>query len=69
MAEAVRRAAGRVALEASGGIEVVRVGELARRTGVDRISLGAITRSARWSDVSMDMEPLKPPGGATPAVS
>jgi nicotinate-nucleotide pyrophosphorylase (carboxylating) len=55
MAEAVRRARGRAELEASGGIAPEAAGTIARRTGVDRISLGALTRAAAWADVSMDL--------------
>jgi nicotinate-nucleotide pyrophosphorylase (carboxylating) len=62
MAEAARRAAGRADLEASGGIDPTSAGDLARATGVTRISLGALTRAAPWADVSMDLEPL---GGGT----
>ena len=58
MAEAVRQVAGRAELEASGGIEPSEVGALARATGVDRISVGALTRSAPWAEVSMDLEIL-----------
>lgn len=55
MAEAVRRSRGRAALEASGGIRPDTVADIARATGVDRISLGALTRSAPWAEVSMDL--------------
>jgi nicotinate-nucleotide pyrophosphorylase (carboxylating) len=40
--------------EASGGITVDNIGEYAR-TGVDVISLGALTRDAKWLDFSLDM--------------
>ncbi len=40
------------ALEASGGINLDSVREVAE-TGVDRISVGALTHSAPWLDVSM----------------
>ena len=40
-------------LEASGGIRLENVGEVAA-TGVDRISVGALTHSARWLDVSLE---------------
>jgi nicotinate-nucleotide pyrophosphorylase (carboxylating) len=43
----------RVRLEASGGINLENVAEVAR-TGVDRISLGTLTHGARWVDVGLD---------------
>jgi len=43
----------RVQLEASGGIELTTIGEVAR-TGVERISVGALTHSAKWFDVGLD---------------
>jgi nicotinate-nucleotide pyrophosphorylase (carboxylating) len=51
----VRRARGRALLEASGGITLERVGELAR-AGVDVISVGALTHSVRASDIGLDFE-------------
>ena len=48
----VERTAGRVPLEASGGITLENVREVAE-TGVDRISIGAITHSVRALDISM----------------
>ncbi len=52
LTEAVRRNAGRCRLEASGGMRLERVAAVAA-TGVDRISVGALTHSARWADVHM----------------
>jgi len=52
MRRAVERAAGRVPLEASGGITLQNVREVAE-TGVDRISVGALTHSATAMDISM----------------
>ncbi len=52
MRRAVERTAGRVPLEASGGITLQNVREVAE-TGVDRISIGAITHSVRAMDISM----------------
>ena len=49
---AVERAAGRVSLEASGGITLENVREVAE-TGVDRISIGALTHSVKALDISM----------------
>jgi nicotinate-nucleotide pyrophosphorylase (carboxylating) len=56
--EAVRRAGGRVTLEASGGISLDNVKEVAE-TGVDLISVGALTHSARAVDISMEVDPVR----------
>jgi nicotinate-nucleotide pyrophosphorylase (carboxylating) len=56
LAEAVRRRDARapyVRLEASGGVTLATVAALAR-TGVDRISVGALTHSAPALDLGMD---------------
>lgn len=50
--EAVERTNGRVPLEASGGITLEAVREVAE-TGVDRISIGALTHSVTALDISM----------------
>ena len=50
--EAVARTAGRVLLEASGGITLENVREYAE-AGVDRISIGALTHSVKALDISM----------------
>lgn len=52
MREAVRRAAGHIPLEASGGVELAYVREIAE-TGVDCISVGALTKHVRAIDFSM----------------
>jgi nicotinate-nucleotide pyrophosphorylase len=52
MREAVARVAGAVPLEASGGITIDNVRAIAE-TGVDRISVGALTHSATALDISM----------------
>lgn len=52
MAAAVVRVAGAVPLEASGGITLENVREIAE-TGVDRISIGALTHSVTALDISM----------------
>ena len=44
-----------VQLEASGGITLANVREIAG-SGVDRISVGALTHSAPWFDVALDWE-------------
>jgi nicotinate-nucleotide pyrophosphorylase (carboxylating) len=51
--EAVRRTRGRALLEASGGITLERIAELAR-AGVDAISIGALTHSTPAADVALD---------------
>jgi nicotinate-nucleotide pyrophosphorylase (carboxylating) len=56
MAEAVALRNGqapRVLLEASGGVNLANVAEIAR-TGVDRISIGALTHSAPVLDLALD---------------
>jgi nicotinate-nucleotide pyrophosphorylase (carboxylating) len=55
--EAVRNARGRVTLEASGGISLDNVAAYAT-TGVDLISVGALTHSARALDIALDLQPL-----------
>jgi len=54
VAEAVRRTAGRAVLEVSGGVTLASVPAYAA-TGVDRISVGALTHSAPALDVSMEV--------------
>ena len=54
MAAAVKVAAGRAVLEASGGITLETVRAIAE-TGVDIISVGALTHSARALNVGLDM--------------
>jgi nicotinate-nucleotide pyrophosphorylase (carboxylating) len=53
MREAVALAAGRVPLEASGNMSLDRVRAVAE-TGIDFISVGALTHSARAVDISLD---------------
>jgi len=55
MAKAVIQTAGRAELEASGGIRTERIPEIAR-TGVDRISMGALTHTVLPADLGLDME-------------
>lgn len=52
MREAVRWTAGRARLEASGGITLDNVRAIAE-TGVDRISIGALTKDVTAADLSM----------------
>lgn len=54
MCQAVRIAAGRVPLEASGGVTLERATEVAA-TGVDCISVGALTHSPAALDISMEL--------------
>jgi nicotinate-nucleotide pyrophosphorylase (carboxylating) len=54
--EAVALAAGRVRLEASGGITLETVRAIAE-TGVDAISIGALTHSVRALDISLEVHP------------
>ncbi|QYF88228.1 carboxylating nicotinate-nucleotide diphosphorylase [Brevundimonas sp. PAMC22021] len=51
--EAVRRTAGSVVLEASGGVDLTTVRDIAE-TGVDVISVGALTHSAPVLDIGLD---------------
>ncbi len=55
MSEAVRRSAGRAMLEASGGITLETLRAVAE-TGVDLISVGALTHSSRALDISLEFE-------------
>ncbi|MGI6368295.1 MAG: quinolinate synthase NadA [Anaerolineae bacterium] len=54
MRRAVVQVAGRVELEASGGVTLPRVAEIAA-TGVDFISVGALTHSVKALDISLDL--------------
>ncbi len=55
--EAVKRNAGRAVLEISGGVNLQTVRALAE-TGVDRISIGALTKDVKATDFSMRFEAL-----------
>jgi nicotinate-nucleotide pyrophosphorylase (carboxylating) len=59
MRRAVAMTEGRVLLEASGGVTLQTIGEIAA-TGVDLISVGALTHSAPALDISLDFD-LTPP--------
>ena len=52
MSEAVKITAGRAELEASGGVTLETVREIAE-TGVDRISIGGLTKDVKAIDLSM----------------
>jgi len=54
--EAVRIVAGRIPLEVSGGINLENINEIAR-TGIDFISVGALTHSVRAVDLSLELLP------------
>lgn len=54
--EAVRLTDRKVVLEASGGINLETIEEVAK-TGVDLISVGALTHSARAADLSLEISP------------
>jgi len=54
MAAAVERAGGRVLLEASGNMTLERLPRVAA-TGVDFVSMGALTHSARAVDISLEL--------------
>lgn len=62
---AVALARGRVQTEASGGVTLENVRAIAE-TGVDFISVGALTHSARAVDIAFDFEDL-PPANPPPA--
>jgi nicotinate-nucleotide pyrophosphorylase (carboxylating) len=53
---AVQKCKGRVQTEASGGVTLASVRSVAE-TGVDFISVGALTHSARAVDIALDFEP------------
>lgn len=56
--EAVARVAGRASLEASGGIDLDSLAAVAH-TGIEWVSLGAITHSAPALDLSLELTPLR----------
>ena len=58
MRTAVRETAGRIPLEASGNVGLDNVEQIAS-TGVQYVSTGAITHSARAVDISMLIEPVE----------
>jgi nicotinate-nucleotide pyrophosphorylase (carboxylating) len=55
LTEAVKLANGRVVLEASGGVTLDSIAKIAR-TGVDYVSVGALTHSAPNFDVALDID-------------
>jgi nicotinate-nucleotide pyrophosphorylase (carboxylating) len=54
--EGVNLVAGRALIEASGGVSLQNVRDIAA-TGVDVISVGALTHSVRALDLGLDIEP------------
>jgi nicotinate-nucleotide pyrophosphorylase (carboxylating) len=52
MRDAVKLTAGRAVLEVSGGVNTETVRTIAE-TGVDRVSIGALTKDVRATDFSM----------------
>jgi nicotinate-nucleotide pyrophosphorylase (carboxylating) len=57
---AVALVAGRVPLEASGGVTAENLAEIAA-TGVDYVAMGQLTHSARAVDLSLKLEPVGEP--------
>jgi nicotinate-nucleotide pyrophosphorylase (carboxylating) len=57
MREAVERIAGRAIVEASGGVTEENIVDIAK-TGVDFISIGALTHSVKSLDISLDIVAL-----------
>ena len=62
IAAAVRRVGGRIPCEASGNMTLERVREVAE-TGVDLISVGALTHSVAAADISLNVEQVVGGGG------
>jgi len=59
ISEAVRRCEGRARLEASGGVTLTTIRAIAE-TGVDAISVGALTHSVRALDIALEVQPSQP---------
>jgi nicotinate-nucleotide pyrophosphorylase (carboxylating) len=57
MREAVEKIAGRALIEASGGVTEETIVDIAK-TGVDYISIGALTHSIRSLDISLDIQAM-----------
>ena len=62
LSAAVRRVGGRIPCEASGNMTLERVREVAG-TGVDLISVGALTHSVEAADISLNVEQVVGGGG------
>ena len=63
--QAVERVQGRFILEASGGLTLDRLSEVAA-SGVDLISLGALTHSVKNFDVALDVVESRKPVASLP---
>jgi nicotinate-nucleotide pyrophosphorylase (carboxylating) len=63
-AETRDRYAPRLQLEASGGVTLETIADIAR-TGVDRISVGSLTHGARSVDLALDFDAPEPHGAST----
>jgi nicotinate-nucleotide pyrophosphorylase (carboxylating) len=61
MREAVDLAAGKATLEASGGVDLEGLRAIAA-TGVDFISVGALTKHVRAVDLSLRVDQISPAG-------
>jgi nicotinate-nucleotide pyrophosphorylase (carboxylating) len=68
MYQAYELTRGRAVLEASGGVNLERIREIAA-TGVDRISVGKLTKDVRAIDLSMRVDVEKPRADSEPARS
>ena len=55
LAEAVKLARGKTRLEASGGIDLRTISEVAA-TGIESVSLGCLTHSAPAADIALELE-------------
>jgi nicotinate-nucleotide pyrophosphorylase (carboxylating) len=58
MKHAVKKIKGRALVEASGGITLEQVASVAK-TGIDVISIGALTSAFRAIDISMELQGKK----------
>ena len=68
MYQAYALTGGRAVLEASGGVNLERIREIAA-TGVDRISVGKLTKDVRAIDLSMRLDVEKPRAASGPGHS
>jgi nicotinate-nucleotide pyrophosphorylase (carboxylating) len=60
----IRERAPRTIIEVSGGVSLDRIRDISK-TGVDVVSIGALTHSARAIDFSCDIRPVDARGGAS----
>lgn len=58
MTQAVQQIAGKAVVEASGGVTLDTIANIAK-TGVDVISVGALTHSVKALDISLDLNQRK----------